>query len=234
MWKDAFLLAMVEIKKSRLNVLLSWIGFTVIGIGVVLIYNNIKSPDPYHDFLLIGVVAALPLFMRRKLFRSLAEEKLRASASIVHYVQLPIPKEVIARSQVFIYLLFCLPLYITVFGSVYFIDETLGAIPMMTYGLFMLVILTGSCFFGLSLLLGDYGYTKLEKVYGFVFGIAIFVGIMWLKFNDFVYGKGITLRLLDMVQAYPARTVCLSVVVMVLSVWLFPKCAVRKLQRLDY
>src|SRR5699024_5533965 len=109
MWSKAYELSLNEIRKSPITIVLSWLVIIVATAMIVTMYNVMESPDPYHDVLLIIIVTALPLFFRRKIFRPNTGGKMRSAEVIIHYNELPIPKEVIAKQQLFIYGIYCIP-----------------------------------------------------------------------------------------------------------------------------
>lgn len=157
MWFEAFRLAKVEIKKSIIVIVLSWIVLWLAGAAILSLYNLVDSPDPYHDALLIAVIVALPLFFRRKVYR-IHDDGKHAAPAVIHYMQLPISKIAIAQSRLFIWLVYCLPAYFGLYSFAYFYDGILKTIPIGTYSLFFICILAIGLMSGLSTLNTDFGF----------------------------------------------------------------------------
>src|SRR5699024_5429645 len=169
---------------------------------IVTMYNVMESPDPYHDVLLIIIVTALPLFFRRKIFRPNTGGKMRSAEVIIHYNELPIPKEVIAKQQLFIYGIYCIPTYIGVMIVFYTMDKVISQLTIGQFILFAIVLLSISLFFGLMMLSGDYGSKFHDSIFWIIVSvlvfIVVFIGVILGMFSKITYGRGILLNGIDL------------------------------------
>lgn len=238
MWNKAYELSLNELKKSPLTIVLSWLVIIVATAMIVTLYNVMESPDPYHDILLIIIVTAVPLFFRRKVFRPNSGGKIRSSEMIIHYSGLPIPKGIIAKQQIFIYIVYCIPAYIGVMIIFYTLDKVVSQLSIGQFLLFIFVMLSVSLFFGLTMLLGDFGskyhYSIFWIIVSAIVFIVVFFGVILGIFSRFSYGRGILLRGIELMTAHPYIALFISLLIVFLSIGLFPKMAERKLRKLDF
>src|SRR5699024_1746506 len=136
--------------------------------------------DPYHDALLIAIIVGLPLYFRRKIFRLEQGAKLGAAPIIIHYAQLPIPKLVMGRMPIFIYLIYFVPPYLGLFAFIYFYDGVVQAAPLGSYLLFSFCLLALSLVTGLAALVADFG-TKFNIVGAAIVGFFAVITVFLVK-----------------------------------------------------
>lgn len=238
MWNKAYELSLNELKKSPIMIVLSWIVIIIATAMIIMLYNVMESPDPYHDILLIIIVTALPLFFRRKVFRPNSGGKMRNSEMIILYNGLPIPKKVIAKQQIFIYIVYCIPAYIGMMIILYTLDKVVNQLSIGQFLLFVVVMLSISFFFGLTTLLGDFGSKYHNNIFWIIVSaivfIVVFFGVILGMFSRFSYGNGLLLRGIELMIAHPYIALFISLFIAFISIGLFPKMAERKLRKLDF
>lgn len=65
--------------------------------------------------------------------------------------------------------------------------------------------------------------------------ICIAIGIViYLKWDEFTYDTAVFFKVIKFVEAYPLIAFVSSIMLIGLSVWLFPQIAVRKMKRFDF
>lgn len=238
MWNKAYELSLNELKKSPITIVLSWIVIIVATAIIIILYNVMESPDPYHDILLIIIVTALPLFFRRKVFRANSGGKMRSSEMIIYYNGLPIPKKIIAKQQIFIYIVYCIPAYIGMMIILYTLDKVVNQLSIGQFLLFVIVMLSVSFFFGLTMLLGDFGSKFHDSIFWVIVStiifIVVFFGVILGMFSQFSYERGLLLRGIELMTAHPYIALFISLLIVLISIGLFPKIAERKLRKLDF
>lgn len=233
MWFEAFRLAMVEIKKSIVFIVLGWTVTWLAGFIFLSIFNLFESPDPYHDVLLFAVMIAFPLFFRRKVFR-IHDDGKHAAPAIVHYMQLPIPKMTIARSRLFIWGVYCLPAYIGLYSFAYFYDGILRSIQIDSYALLFMFILAIGMVTGLWSLHTDFGFHSHIMMKAFI-PICVALGVvLYLKSTDFTYDTALFFWLMNVFKSNEMIVLISSMILIGLSIWLFPILAVRKMKYDDF
>lgn len=233
MWLEAFRFAKMEMKKSMMFVILAWMVTWVAGVIVLTIFNLFESPDPYHDVLLFAVMLAFPLFFRRKVFR-IQDDGKHAAPAVIHYMQLPISKKVIARSRIFIWLVYCLPAYIGLYGFAYLYDDILRSIPIGSYLLFFIFMIAISLVAGLWSLNTDFGFHSYILMKALI-PICVVIGvILHLKSTDFTYDTAILFWIMDVMKESTILCITSSILLIGLSIWLFPLTAIRKMKQYDF
>ncbi|HLR64593.1 MAG TPA: hypothetical protein VK075_04055 [Pseudogracilibacillus sp.] len=232
--KQAFELAMFEIKKSYFHMLFGWALVMLIGFIVIITYNTLPSPDPYHDIILLMIIAGPIYYFRRQPFKIPLDGKMKAAKVMTYYNSLPIKKSVLAKMQIVLYLTYFLPVNTSFIIMFYVLDRNLSQLSFVTFVIFLLSLLMVNFLFGLSSFVMDYGFLFKQMIGQFCIAFLVAAFILIWFYTTRLYGKSVTLLYVDFIGLHPFIGLGISFIVMIVSLFIFPMIAHYKLKRIDY
>ncbi len=234
-WKEAYWLAKFELKKSIANLLLGWIAFSIAIFIVLILYNNINSPDPYHDIVFLILVSSGPFWLRKRAFKyQQGSDKLWFSPTIPMHLQLPISKDIIIKSRLITYAAYLVPFLAALFSMFYLLDNELSKMNVLSYTAFCFIWIAFSFSFGMITPAGDTGnqVTAIRMVFNSLF-VIILVIIPFYYFY-LVLGGGIVLWTAMVAEKWPLLSIFLSIIFIFIGWKFWPYYMKKMMKKLDY
>ncbi|MEI3611216.1 hypothetical protein [Pseudogracilibacillus sp. SO30301A] len=234
-WKDAYWLAKVELKKSLVNLLLGWIIFSVATFIVLILYNNMNSPDPYHDIIFLILVSSGPFWLRNKAFKyQQGSDKLWFSPTIPMQLQLPISKNILVKSRLITYTAYLGPFLVVLFSLFYLLDSELSKMNLLSYIAFCFIWVAVTFAFGMITPAGDAGnyVTAISMIISSLF--VIIVVVIPFYYFHLVIGGGIVLWTATLAEKWPLLATFVSIVFIVIGWKFWPYYMKKKMKKLDY
>lgn len=236
-WKQALWLAKFEWKVSAVNIFLCWIILSVIGLLYLTSFSGYLENN-YVGFdiaFLLGFSAA-PYWFRSKHFQyKEVSDHLHASPVLIMQTQLPIPKDVLAKSKLITYLAYLLPFMLTIFPVLYFINDSIRTtMDLPSYIVFSLIWI----FYGLTLGVifpasdaGDYTSPKILFYYLLATSVVL-MGLLLLFY--FVFGYGIVAWTIMLAKDWTILVIITLVMLTIVSWRFWPYYMKKTMQKLDY
>lgn len=236
-WKQAFWLAKSEWKVSIVNIFLSWLILTIVTLIFLTSFNRYMEENYIgFDIFFLLVFSFGPFLFRSKYFQyKNVSGHIWASPTLIMQAQLPIPKDILAKSRLIIYFAYLLPFILTIFPIMYIgyspIREVLS---LPVYLVFVIIWICYCLYFGILLPASDVGdyATPKRMTYYFIFSFIIFFGIFIFFYK--VLGYGIVAWTIRVAQNWPFLAIIISVILLVVS-WKFMLFYMKKtMKKLDY
>lgn len=234
-WKDAYWLAKVELKTSIVNLLLGWVIFSVGTAIVLILYNNFTSPDPYHDIIFLILVSSGPFLLRKSAFKyQQGSDKLWVSPTVPMQLQLPISKNILAKSRLITYTAYLGPFLVVLFSLFYLLDSELSQMSLLSYIAFCFIWIAFAFTFGMINPASDAGsYFTPIKIFIWIIFVLIIIVLPFYYFYK-VLGGGIVLGSAMLAEKWPFLSIFISIVFFI-SGWKFWSYYMRKtMKKLDY
>lgn len=236
-WKQALWLAKFEWKVSAVNIFLCWIILSAIGLFYLTSFSGyLENNYVGFDIAFLLSFSAAPYWFRSKHFQyKEVSDHLHASPVLIMQTQLPIPKDVLAKSKLITYLAYLLPFMLTIFPVLYFINDSIRTtMDPPSYIVFSLIWI----FYGLTLGVifpasdaGDYTSPKIL----FYYLLATFVVVMGLLLLFyFVFGFGIVAWTIMLAKDWTILVIITLVMLTIVSWRLWPYYMKKTMQKLDY
>lgn len=236
-WKKAYQLAKFEWRASFANIFICWFVLTVFGLLFSTSFSGYLETN-YAGFdiaFLLGFSFA-PYLLRSNHFQyKKVSDHLYASPTLIMQTQLPIPKDIVAKSRLIIYLPYLLPFALTIFPILYIANSSVrDAMDAPAYIVFALIWVFYGLYMGIMLPASDAGDYVTPKivVYYSLAAAAIFMGIITLFY--LLFGHGIVAWTIILARDWPVPAIIISIILIFISWKYWPVHMKKTMKELDY
>lgn len=236
-WKEAILLAKFELKSSQAQLFLCWLILTILSLIFLTSFKGYVEENYIgFDIFFLLVISFGPFWFRSKQFQyRRISNRLWASPVLIMQNELPIPKEVIAKSRLIIYLAYLMPFIFTVFSFLYIFNGTVREMmDLFTYAAFVLIWILYALYFGMIMPSSDAGdyHTPTKMVVSFL--ISFSLGLGFILFFYQVLGYGIVAWTIMLAQDWAFVAIGISIILVIISWKALPIYMVKTMKKLDY
>lgn len=227
-------LSLWEIKKSYLQISLAYITSFILAILLVTLYQSLESPDPYHDLILLFMIIGTPYMFRRKIFKVPSDKGIEPAKSIIYFQELPIKRQIIALSQVLIFVVYHLPSYFILLTTFYLFDDHMKYYSLNEFLIILITLIMGSFLFAMINFVSDFGIFIHRYIY---YMLMIVVGIIvitiWLRLVE-AYKEGVFMKLIQFIIENSSIAISVSLAMMIGSLIVYPLIMIYKMKKIDY
>ncbi|MFD1361392.1 hypothetical protein [Lentibacillus salinarum] len=193
-WKEAYRLAMFEIKKSKWSFPISFVVFVLIGLSIgSLLGDYLDNSYVGPDFIFVLLFTFMPAWAKPKDFQiKQLNGGMWVPPPVIMLKQLPVKENVLIKSRFIIYYIFSLPIQVVFLLILYASSPGLrDVLPPGSYVAFSIIWLAFSFYIGGILPASDAG-TITNTGMVTLYGIMILLGfITVLTFIHMITGQGI-------------------------------------------
>lgn len=236
-WKEALWLAKFELKKS----LKSFFMFIV-----ALLFLSIFFTTTMPEYLEKGLVG-LDLFfliafgtvagwVKQKEFQlQKMSGDLWASPFFITLNQLPITRDVLAKSRFIIYFIYSIPFNLLLLILLYVLSPELRMVmPIYSYIAFSFIWMSYGIYFGLAFPAADAG-DQMGLIKQIIYTILFFFGIIAvLVIFQLLYGDGLVSWTMMVARKWPISSMIVSIVATIIGIRYWKSYIFKKMREVDY
>lgn len=235
-WKQAFSLAMFEVKASRKNFVTLLFFLAVFGFAFTGVFSEVgEKLFFFYDLLFLMFFSIAPTWIKAKEFQyqKLGDERWGTPYfNFLH--QLAIPNHVLIRSRFVNYLIISIPLHLAVFMIMFFFTNSNDMLPIGNFIAFSLIWFCFGIYGGLLYPASDTGdvISNLKLTIYFIIIVVGFIGSLLLTF--LLTGRGIVQWTVVAATHWPLLSSVISIFLAIvgLNVWL--SYAAKNMKKIDY
>ncbi|RDW22368.1 hypothetical protein CWR48_01285 [Oceanobacillus arenosus] len=236
-WKQAYQLAITELRTSKIRYLGSVILYLLISFFVLIIDGKASTVGwTINDIFLIIIFCFAPYYMKPKEFQlQKINGDLWAASSVILLKQLPIKENVLIRSRLIAYSFYSLPPQIILLVALYVISPNYREMMTpTTYVTFSVIWVAIGISIGFSMAASDIGELMNSKTmsiaFVYIFGsIAVLYVIFYRLLDD-----GIAKWTISIAQEWPFLSIIISIISTILSIKYYLHYMKKKMKKLDY
>jgi hypothetical protein len=236
-WKQAYQLAMNELRTSKMNYIGSMFLYLLISLFVLVFDGKAKMIGwTINDIFLIVIFCFAPYYLKPKEFQlQKVSGELWAVPSVVWLKTLPIKENVIIWSRLIIYSFYSLPPQIILLVALYAISPDYRELmPPTNYIIFSIIWLALGISIGFSMAASDVGdLINLKSIsiaiITIIASIALFIFIFYRVLDD-----GLVKWTIFIAQDWPVLSIIISIIATVLSIKYWLHYMKKQMKKLDY
>lgn len=236
-WKQAFFLAITEIKVSKRALLFLPIFTSLITLGMISsTAGYLESNYVGFDLFFILMFTVAPIWAKPKYFQvQQINDKLLASPFVIMMNQLPIKKEIIVKSRFIIYLIYLIPVQLILLSSLYLFVPALREIMTVgTYLVFSLIWIAFSLYMG-SIFPASEAGDKASSLKVIVYGIVMVIAtIVFFTLFRLLSAHGIVSWTIYFAQHWPIRSSLISVLLSFIGLKYWRYYTIKTITKMDY
>jgi len=236
-WKQAYWLAMFELKQSKLNLLLLLIFLPLIILGFIASFESYLDLNFVGiDFYFILSFTFAAAWTKPKYFQvQQLNDELVASPTVVMLQQLPISKELIIKSRFIIYFIYSFPPQILLLIALYLFTPTIqGMMDLSLYIVFAIMWLSFGVYMGGIIPSSDAGdRASPRKVV--VYAVLMLIGVIaFFTIFHIVSDYGIVHLTLIIAKKWPILSGLISVALAYFGFIYWQSYMKKLMEKLDY
>lgn len=236
-WKQTLRLASLELKTSPIRLILCW---TFLPLFCLIFLTGFQSYLDNHymgyDAFFIILFSFAPYYFKSQFFQyRKVYDHLWASPVLLMQLQLPIPKNILVKSRLVIYLVYWVPFISISFLLFYLASDAIKlTFDMPTYITFFIIWFAISFAIGIILPASDVGdYVTTKTWIYYTIGLALFLLVLLLFFHLYLE-FGIVAGTVQLAEGLPILSIILAIL-LILSSWKFWQVSmIKKMNKLDY
>ncbi|MUK88713.1 hypothetical protein GMD78_09945 [Ornithinibacillus sp. L9] len=235
--KEAMRIASFELQASWAGFIYTIIFFAIYTLLIILLTETANNIGIY-DLLFIVLFTFAPIWMKPKVLQDqVIRGDLWISPILHNQMQLPLPKEVIAKSRLIIYFVYSLPAQVLVLICMYlFSTELQNLLAPSNYIAFSITWLSFGIFFGSAIVTYDTGmYIVPNKKLAFILsGLLLVFIIFGIVIFPWIFSYGIVHFTAIAVQKWPIPIVIFSILIAYFGLHYWKYKMIKNMETIDY
>lgn len=236
-WKEAFWLAMYEMRRARLIDYLKWVGLFILLLlmMVPMTSSYLQEPSIITDLYFLFLITIFSQWARGKIFRPQSfGSGWYGSRYVAILNQLPIKSHIIIKSRFLAYFFTSIPFQVLLLLALYLLTPALrDDMAFGSYVIFMVILFCFNVFIGGLQIIGEIGsHLVMNIIISLLVGIffSVLLSIVFYK----VYTQDIVNWILFISKNFPVLALIMSFLLAVIGTAFLLRRLERRMANMDY